>query len=198
MSVEVLLDTPEISVIGPPATVDLQLDIGATGQRGSKIFSGFDDPNVTPPDATLLPNDLFIRESQGQTEGYLYQYLSDGVGGFQWERIGTLKPSIYSDTVSLSASANLSASAGIYTYQVAIAEAFAEYSAPSIEADNLNVQMSVEFDGAPAIVSVKSKEVNLSSNKIFVDFYAKKFESSTWSDLADSSAKYHITLSLLA
>lgn len=198
MSIEVLLNTPEISVIGPPASIDLQLDIGATGQRGSQIYSGFDDPNDVAPEGDILPNDIFIRESQGQTEGYLYQYLSDGAGGFQWEKIGSLKPSIYSDTTSLSASANLSASAGIYTYQVSISEAFSEYSAPSISANNLNIQMSVEFDDAPAIVSVKNKEVNLVSNNILVDFYAKKLESGSWSDLLDSSAKYHITLSLLA
>lgn len=199
MSVEVLLDTPEISVIGPPATVELQLDIGARGVRGSQIFSGFDDPNVTPPSGDILPNDIFIRESQGQTEGYIYQYLSDGVGGFQWERIGNLKPATFSDIASLSASpSNLTASAGFYTYQVALTEAFAEYPALSILEGNLNVQISAEFADAPVLVSIKNKEVNAIANHINVNFYALKYESGSFSASPDATAKYHITMSLLA
>jgi hypothetical protein len=198
MSVEVLLDTPEIAVIGPPATIELQLDIGSRGVRGSQIYSGFDDPNDDPPDAELLPNDLFIRASQGQTEGYIYQYLSDGVGGFQWEKIGSLKPSVYSDIVSLSASAgNLSASAGIYSYQVSIAEAFSEYTATSILANNLNIHISAEFADAPVVTSIKSKTVNNETNFINVDFYSIYYDSGSWSNLSDALAKYHITLSLL-
>jgi hypothetical protein len=201
MSIEVLLDTPEISVIGPPATIDLQLDVGGKGARGSQIYSGFDDPNVDPPDASILPNDLFIRESQGQTEGYLYQYLSDGAGGFQWEKIGSLKPSIYSDVASLSASVgNLSASAGVYSYQVSIAEAFSEYTATSISANNLNIQISTEFEDAPVVTSLKTKSVNNITNFINVDFYSLYYNSASaqWLDLTDSSAKHHITISLLA
>lgn len=199
MSIEVLLDTPEISVIGPPATVELQLDIGSRGIRGSQIYSGFDDPNDEAPDASLLPNDLYIRESQGQTEGYIYQYLSDGVGGFQWEKIGNLKPTIFSHIASLSASpANLSASAGVYTYEVSVAEAFAEYPALSILPENLTVQVSAELDGSPVMTSIKTISVNTSSNTIGLDFYAMQYESGSWSASADSSAKYHITMSLLA
>lgn len=199
MSIEVLLDTPEISVIGPPATVELQLDIGSRGIRGSQIYSGFDDPNDEAPDASLLPNDLYIRESQGQTEGYIYQYLSDGIGGFQWEKIGTLKPTIFSDVVSLSASpSNLSASAGLYTYEVSIAEAFAEYPALSILPENLNIQISAELDGAPIVTSIKSKSISTISNTININFYALQYETGSWSASANSNANYHITMSLLA
>jgi hypothetical protein len=43
MSVEVLLDTPEISVIGPPATILLQLETGATGDKGNLGGEVFDE-----------------------------------------------------------------------------------------------------------------------------------------------------------
>jgi hypothetical protein len=200
MSVEVLLDNADIAVIGPPATVELQLDIGATGTRGSQIFSGFDNPNDTPPDADLLSNDLFIRESQGQTEGYIYQYLSDGIGGYQWEKIGNMKPSTYSDITSLSASANLSASAGIYTYSVTVAEAFSTYSIGSIDADNLAVQITPEIStgSVPVLVTIYDKQVNLISNTIEIDFYALKYSGGAWSAFSDSNGKYHITISLIA
>lgn len=201
MSIEVLLDNDEISVIGPPATVELQLDIGSRGVRGSQVYSGFDDPNTTSPDTDILPNDIFIRASQGQTEGYIYQYLSDGAGGFQWEKIGSLKPSIYSDIASLSASAgNLSASAGIYSYQVSISEAFSEYTTTAIQAQNLNIHISTEFSDAPVVTSVKSKSINTATNFINIDFHSIYYNSASaqWINLTNPSAKHHITMSLLA
>jgi hypothetical protein len=199
MSVEVLLDTPEISVIGPPATILLQLETGATGDRGSLIFSGFNNPNSASANLTdILPNDLFIRESQGQTEGYIYQYLSDGAGGFNWEKIGNLKPSIFSDIQSLSASAGLTASAGIFTYEVAIAEAFNEYSISDITADNLHILITPELLNTPIVTTVYSKEVNTSTNKIIITFYAMKYLAGSWSAVSETTAKFHITISLLA
>ena len=45
MSAEVLVNTDDITVLGPPAQVNVQLDIGATGNRGSQIFVGTGNPN---------------------------------------------------------------------------------------------------------------------------------------------------------
>ncbi len=199
MSIEVLLDTPEISVIGPPNNILVQLETGATGERGSLIFSGFDNPNSASALLTdSLPNDLFIRESQGQTEGYIYQYLSDGAGGFNWEKIGNLKPSIFSDIASLSASAGLTASAGIFSYEVSIAEAFNEYSISDITANNLHVSITPELLNTPIVTTIYGKEVDSGTNTIIIDFYAMKYIAGSWSTVSDNSAKFHITISLLA
>lgn len=199
MSIEVLLDTPEISVIGPPNNILVQLETGATGERGSLIFSGFDNPNSASALLTgSLPNDLFIRESQGQTEGYIYQYLSDGAGGFNWEKIGNLKPSTFSDIASLSASAGLTASAGIFSYEVSIAEAFNEYSISDITANNLHVSITPELLNTPIVTTIYGKEVDAGTNTIILDFYAMKYIAGSWSTVSDNSAKFHITISLLA
>ena len=199
MSVEVLLDTPEISVIGPPQNIRVQLETGATGERGSLIFSGFDNPNSASASLTdSLPNDLFIRESQGQTEGYIYQYLSDGAGGFNWEKIGSLKPSIFSVIASLSASAGLTASAGLFSYEVSLAEAFSEYSISEVTADNIHISITPDLLNTPIVATVYSKEVNTGTNMIIIGFYAMKYISGSWSAVTENTAKFHITLSLLA
>jgi|GEM_PF-2157833 hypothetical protein len=199
MSVEVLLDTPEISVIGPPQNILVQLETGATGERGSLIFSGFDNPNSASASLTdSLPNDLFIRESQGQTEGYIYQYLSDGAGGFNWEKIGSLKPSIFSVIASLSASAGLTASAGLFSYEVSLAEAFSEYSISEVTADNIHISITPDLLNTPIVATVYSKEVNTGTNMIIIGFYAMKYISGSWSAVTENTAKFHITLSLLA
>ena len=199
MSVEVLLDTPEISVIGPPQNILVQLETGATGERGSLIFSGFDNPNSASASLTdSLPNDLFIRESQGQTEGYIYQYLSDGAGGFNWEKIGSLKPSIFSVIASLSASAGLTASAGLFSYEVSLAVAFSEYSISEVTADNIHISITPDLLNTPIVATVYSKEVNTGTNMIIIGFYAMKYISGSWSAVTENTAKFHITLSLLA
>lgn len=199
MSIEVLLNNPDISVIGPPQNILVQLETGATGDRGSLIFSGFDNPNSASSSLTsILPNDLFIRASQGQTEGYIYQYLSDGVGGFNWEKIGNLKPSIYSETVSLADDPGLSASAGIFNYQVPLATAFSEYSISDITATNINVSITPQLLNTPIVTTVYSIEVNSGTNTIIITFFAMKYVSGSWSVVTESNARFHITLSLLA
>lgn len=194
MSVELLLNTPEIAVIGPPNTVEIQLDFGPTGQRGSKIFSGFDDPNTTSPSSNVLANDIYIRESQGQTEGYIYQYLSDGIGGYQWEKIGNLKPAIYTEI------SNIAPVGGLYPYSVSLATAFSNYSVSSITADNVSVQVTPELSTAsvPLLVTIYSKSINSLSNEIEIDFNVLEYSGSSWATSTNTDINFHITLSLLS
>ena len=41
---DVLLNNDDITVLGPPETVELLVDIGPTGTRGSQVFVGVGDP----------------------------------------------------------------------------------------------------------------------------------------------------------
>lgn len=199
MSIEVLLNNPEISVIGPPQNILVQLEVGATGDRGSLIFSGFDNPNSASSSLEyVLPNDLFIRESQGQTEGYIYQYLPDGAGGFNWEKIGNLKPSIFSEIVSLSDTAGLSASAGIFNYEISLATAFNEYSISDVTEENINVSITPQLLNTPILTTLYDIEVNSATNMIIITFFAMKYISGNWSVVTENNAKFHLTLSLLA
>ena len=71
MPVEVLVNTEEITVLGPPPVVNVQLDIGATGVRGSKVFVGNGSPNSFMTNGTIFNqdvylNDLYINNSIGE------------------------------------------------------------------------------------------------------------------------------------
>jgi len=92
---DVLLDNDDITVLGPPEIVELLVDVGATGTRGSQIFVGIGDPNVIEIGQTPLLNDLYINASPGADYGYLYQYVSQP-GGNIWIEVLGLKPTIYS------------------------------------------------------------------------------------------------------
>ena len=73
---EVLLSNDDVTVLGPPSQIELLLDIGPQGLRGSQVFIGTGDPNSIEIGQEPELNDLFINTSPGPDYGYLYQYLS--------------------------------------------------------------------------------------------------------------------------
>ena len=92
---EVILSNDDVTVLGPPDTVEVLVDIGPTGTRGSQVFVGIGDPNVIEIGQTPILNDLYINASPGENYSYLYQYVSEP-GGDLWVEIIKLNPTIYS------------------------------------------------------------------------------------------------------
>ena len=97
---DVLLSNDDVTVLGPPNTVEVLVDIGPTGTRGSKVFVGSGNPNNLTSSGSIfgqaiILNDLYINISPGTNYGYMYQYLSEP-GGNTWVEILALNPTIYS------------------------------------------------------------------------------------------------------
>jgi len=68
---EVVLSTVDLDVFGGPSTVNLSLDVGATGDRGSRIWAGPGgyETDLVGQDVKLY--DVYINT----TTGYMYQYV---------------------------------------------------------------------------------------------------------------------------
>jgi hypothetical protein len=100
--VDVILASDNVTVLGGPSKLDVDLSIGAPGTRGSLFFVGVSNPNTLNPDVDfpVLPNifDVFIN-SNGASEDYLqaYQYTSQE-GGASWTPIFNINQSVYSTT----------------------------------------------------------------------------------------------------
>lgn len=97
---DVLLSNDDVTVLGPPNTVEVLVDIGPTGTRGSKVFVGSGNPNTLTSSGSIfgqaiILNDLYINISPGTNYGYMYQYVSEP-GGNTWIEILALNPTIYS------------------------------------------------------------------------------------------------------
>jgi hypothetical protein len=92
---EVILSNDDLTVLGPPDTVEVLVDIGPTGTRGSQVFVGIGDPNIVEIGQTPILNDLYINTSPGEDYSYLYQYVSEP-GGDLWVEILKMNPTIYS------------------------------------------------------------------------------------------------------
>lgn len=91
-----LLSTDDITVLGGPATISVDLDFGATGERGSKFFIKEGNPNGATFDDEILYGDLCINSDSESVEYrsiYMYQSVP---GGSTWTKITNLIPNFYS------------------------------------------------------------------------------------------------------
>lgn len=101
---DVLVNTDDIVVLGSPTNLDVSIDIGPTGQRGTKIFAGSGDPNnlgTIPSGEEILIGDFFINSSIASRYAWLYRY-STGIGGTTWSPVLKLQPTIYSKNIQAS------------------------------------------------------------------------------------------------
>jgi hypothetical protein len=92
--VDVLLSNENLSVFGGPASIDVNVDFGAPGVRGSLIFTGPGKPTdatvsfPTPP----APQDLYINLLPSDFE-YLFLYQYGSVNGVvAWTKVLRLIP----------------------------------------------------------------------------------------------------------
>jgi hypothetical protein len=176
----VLLSNDDITVLGPPETLELQLDIGAQGPRGSKFFVGSGDPNAqtssgTLGGQTLQLNDLYLNASPSVTYGYIYQYVAEP-GGNVWVEVLDINPTIYSNNY-------------VTTFEdgdaqiVIPVEDIITVSGTPLTAENFNVNYSIAY--ANPIAS--SMEIPaLAGSNLIINLHAVEYDTSTWLPLGDT------------
>jgi hypothetical protein len=188
---DVLLSNDDITVLGPPAIVELLVDIGPSGTRGSQVFVGVGDPNSIVIGQTPLLNDLFINTSPGGELGYMYQYVSEP-GGDTWIKVLDLNPSIYS--------INYEAifSAGTTSITIPISDIVDVTGAP-LTADNFNVQHSITHTN-PIASSISIPALVGDGSNLVVDITAVEYSSESgpaeWLEL-DGYLTVHLVVSIV-
>ena len=96
---EVLLSTDDLTVLGGPAEISLDVDFGPQGERGSLFFYGNGKPDTfTPPSSIELKvYDTYINVSAIDDEyQFMYQYLPSEGGAMNWTKVLKLAPNMYS------------------------------------------------------------------------------------------------------
>lgn len=79
MAITTVVNTDEITVLGPPASIDLQVDIGPQGERGSLIFAAPGEPTSGSGSVAFINEparlgDLFINNDENSLDyGSIYQ-----------------------------------------------------------------------------------------------------------------------------
>lgn len=170
---DILLDTVDLTVFGGPTAVDVSVDFGAEGVRGSKIWSGPGAPEVYLVGQSIQINDLYINTNTNDTAyGWLYQYLLQ-VGNPTWTKILQLNPSQYS------AIATTTFSSGSTTVNVPLA-ALTSASSPLLA--NFVIRMNINNANPVASAFVPT----ISGTNLQLAITAAQYSSGSWGNLTGS------------
>ena len=190
--VDVLLNTEDVVVLGPPQTVDVLVDIGPQGTRGSKFIVGSGEPNAQTSSGvlfgqTLILNDMYINVSPGQNYGYLYQYVSQP-GGNTWTEVLHMNPAIYSaiETVPFTS--------GDGSITIPISNIVSVTGSP-LTASNFNIQYQIEAAN-PIASSVEIPALAGAGTNLVVNLHASQYSGGSWSALTGNK-KVHIFISIV-
>ena len=190
--VDVLLNTEDVVVLGPPETIDVLVDIGPQGTRGTKFIVGSGEPNAQTSSGvllgqTLILNDMYIDVSPGVDYGYMYQYVSQP-GGNTWTQILKINPAIYSaiETVSFSS--------GNASITIPIANIVTVSGSP-LTKSNFNVQYQIE--GAnPIASSIEIPALIGAGTNLVINLHASQYSGGSWSALTGSKT-VHLFISIV-
>lgn len=198
---DILLTNDDITVLGPPETVELLLDVGPTGQRGSKYFVGVGNPNTfTTNDQlfsqTLFLNDMYINTSPGGEYGYLYQYVAEP-GGNTWVPVLAINPVIYSEN-HLTEFKSTSPGNGRITIPIS---QIVKTSGTTLTANNFNVQYEIQHNN-PTASSISGVSIASAGgyDNLLIDINAIQYISNSWSPLGtgtDLQVKIHVFITMV-
>lgn len=213
--VEVIYSSDNLTVIGGPTALDLDLNVGATGSRGSLIFNDAGNPNLLSLESfPVAPSvfDIFINSDPG-SDDYLqaYQYVNQD-GSNVWVRIFKLTQNI----IHLNKVVTFSAGQG--TSEINLTElgldtlpfdgrlnSFAYFN---VQATITNVDVSLIGDEAamiaaniPAAISVLALDVYDDTEQLEfpailpLKFAAAEFNGTTWSPITEKDVMVHLSIS---
>jgi hypothetical protein len=184
---DVLLSNDDITVLGPPEVVQLLIDIGPTGTRGSQTFVGVGDPNIVSIGQTPILNDLYINTSPGVDYAYLYQYRTQP-GGNSWVKILKMNPVLYSKIHSVTFSAGL----GVITIPISD---IVTSSGTQLEASNFAVQFSM-VNSTPAASAMIVPSLVGDKTDLVINIETIEYNSGVWEPL-DHITTVHIFISVV-
>jgi hypothetical protein len=190
--VDVLLNTEDVVVLGPPETIDVLVDIGPQGTRGTKFIVGSGEPNGQTSSGvllgqTLILNDMYIDVSPGVDYGYMYQYVSQP-GGNTWTQVLKINPAIYSAVETVA----FTSGAGSITIPISN---IVTVSGSPLTASNFSVQFQIE--GAnPIASSMEIPALAGAGTNLVINFDAVQYSGGSWSALTGSKT-VHLFISIV-
>jgi hypothetical protein len=168
--VDVVLDSSTLDIFAAaPATLDLNVDFGATGQRGSLWWTGTLSPTTALAAQDIKLNDIYLNTSTGA----LFQYILS-VGTPAWEEIGSITLPQYtaiSSTTFTTGSATISVPLSSLT------------SDPSPTASQFVVRFNISNSTNPVASSFTTAIVSTNLN---ITITAIGYSGGTWSNLTGS------------
>jgi hypothetical protein len=184
---EVLLSNDDITVLGPPPIIEVLVDIGPKGTRGSQFFVGVGNPNIVTIGQTPNLNDLYINASPGEEQGYLYQYQASP-GGNSWVQVLNIYPTLFSINY------DVTFESGSAEVVIPIDDIITVTGTP-LTAENFSVQYSIAHT-APVSSSMQIPPLVGSGDNLVINLEAVEYVSSAWSAL-DEPVTVHFNITII-
>jgi hypothetical protein len=182
---EVIISNDDITVLGSPPNIELLIDIGPKGQRGSQFFVGLGNPNLIEIGQTPELNDLFLNIAPSEQYGYIYQYVSQP-GSNTWTELVNIFPASYSinyDVVFESGSAEIIIPISDIT------------DVSGLTSENFSVQYSIVHD-SPIASSMQIPPLAGAEENLVINIEAAEYVSSAWAAL-DEQVTVHIHITII-
>ena len=179
---EVLVTADDITVLGGPSSITVDLDFGPQGQRGSQIFTGSgqpNNPNNDIYDQSLEIFDLYINTLVGDSEYlYMYQYINSN-GSNTWVPVVKLIPNIYSKNIEKVFVD------GSTTINVKLVDIVSGSLVSSLESTNFNVQASISNLGNPVATTISLGTVAIVAGfrSLPITITAVEYDGTSWENL---------------
>jgi hypothetical protein len=151
MAINLIVQDDNLTVYGPPQSLELAVDIGPKGDKGNKIYTGPGDPNVNSGIFINDPaqiSDLFVRNDLGGDYGVVYQYKSVP-GGNEWQAVLKFQPITYSTILQVPFTS------GSASFLIPLTSLYVD--APlNLTASNISVQLTPQHT-SPVSITVSNK-----------------------------------------
>lgn len=168
--VDVVLSNDTLDIFSAaPATVDVNVDFGATGNRGSRIWAGDLSPILELAGQDVKVYDIYINTITGA----IYQYLLS-IGTPNWELVGSLSLPQYS------AISTTTFTAGATTVSIPLANIT---TAVSPVVTDFVIRYNVSNGTSPVASSFTTAIVSTNLN---ITINAAQYSGGSWSNLTGS------------
>lgn len=178
---DVLLSTDDMTVLGGPASISVDLDFGPDGTRGSLWYTNSAGaPTLTLPVSNPNIFDICINTNPGHVD-YLYIYQYKNISGTNsWSKLFKLIPNTYS------VNRTVTFVAGEQRVNIPILSVVPSSMIGSVTSANFNVQYSITGNDDPLAptMSVLPLETVDSILSLPLLFKAVEFNGTGWVDLA--------------
>ena len=184
---DVVLNNDDVTVLAPPSIIEVLVDIGPQGTRGSQFFVGVGNPNSVSIGQTPNLNDLYINTSPGGELGYLYQYRSEP-GGNVWVEVLDIYPSVYSEN------AQVTFDAGTSEVIIPVADIVTVTGTPLVS-ENFSVQYSIAHTN-PVASAMQIPALVGAGDNLVINLEAVEYAGAAWSAL-DESVTIHFNITIV-
>lgn len=194
IEIPIILEDTEVKVAAFTDSIDLQVDIGTKGDRGTLIYSGAGSPagKTQPPNPAADPvfqgvseirvNDFYI-DVASTGYAWLWQYQPEPVG---WTQVGKLNPPLYNKKHSVTFTAGASAVLSIPLVDII------GVASTTLDGTNFVVTVDAEVNSTTAYF-INPKTVTKNEPNLDIVFTGRQVATTT---IADASGAINLGVSI--